>query len=250
MNETIGTTSLIEIRDFLGAHQCAPAPWENPKNVIDRFYTALCEKRNDERFWAGLKDLMNRLEDRRFDAAAMRGSEALHDATMEKLLDDLRAALDPGGGVRLRTWLNKSLGATAILAFLLLGTSLGCFGGNGNDDSASVAASDDDFAVDDDSSITDDEAACEEAADNGVTGVDSVVYCDLVDIIMTADISNSTKTELLDCLPGLGAEYREYLLELFQSPDMTDQDIADYLEQMMSYGDVCDPYYPGDDDDH
>jgi hypothetical protein len=45
------------------------------------------------------------------------------------------------------------------------------------------------------------------------------------------------KQELLSCLPELDAAYRANLLETFL--DMTDEQLAEHLQDMVSYGGIC-----------
>ena len=228
MNEDTRTTSLMEIREFLGDHQYDAAPWDNQKRVVGQLYDALNEKKDDQLFWTDLKSLVSRLEDRRFDQTIFSNSTAFQNATLDQLLDDLRRSLGDGDGgsgggnnSSLKQWAKKSISATALFSFLLLGVAVGCNEDDGDDK---------------------DGALCAEAEEEWITGQEGEVYCDLVDIIRTADIPNSTKEILLDCLPYLDAAYREEILEMFES--MTDQEIADYLINDDMF---CDN--GGDDDD-
>jgi hypothetical protein len=210
MNGMTTATSLIDIRDFLSEHRCAASPWEHPDRVVDRLIAELRERRHDEAFWADLRDLVERLEDRRFDATAFRGASALRGATVDRLLGELRISLGnggppPGGASGVRAWAKKSLGTTALFALLLLGVAVGCREGDDDDNAAQ----------------------CDEAGLYGIPDDEQGVYCDLVDIIQSADISNATREQLLSCLPDLDAAYREYLLDLFQT--MSDDQIASYL---------------------
>ena len=297
----MNTTSMIDIRDFLTTHGCMPAPWESTQGVIDRFYLALSERHDDRVFWSDLKDLVSRLRDPNFNQAAMRGSQALSDIKLGKLIDELSLAVDQErisvksiaarkttdkDGTLVRRWVSHSITAAALLAFLLLFSATGCTGcakqdkdadSNGDndaqvDDDNSTADDDiqdddaspqdddatpqdddatpqDDDATpqDDDSTPADDDAValhlCEEAAEHNFTGHNGEVYCELVDIILSADIDESIKQTLLDCLPYLSPYYREQLLDMLDS--MSEEAINAYLED--NYTDICN-YYP--DDDH
>ena len=233
MNEEARTTSLMEIREFLGNHQYDAAPWDNQKRVVDQLYDALNEKRDDLLFWTDLKSLVRRLEDRRFDQTIFSNSTAFQNATLDQLLDDLRRSLGDGDGGSsggnnsdIKRWAKKSISATALFSFLLLGVAVGCNEDDGDDK---------------------DSALCAEAEDERLTGQEGEVFCDLVDIIRNADIPSVTKMELLECLPELDATYREEILEMFQS--MTDQEIADYLTSDYMLCDDGDDDYSDDDDD-
>jgi hypothetical protein len=229
MQAQVHPTSLGTIREFLAGHGCAPAPWATPKEVVSALHKSLKERRSDEAFWADLKNLAVRLEDRRFNETALRGSDALGGSTVDGLIEDLRTSLGDGsgngGGANFKRWLGHSVGATALLAFLLLGTVIAC----GDDD-------------DDDSSS----AVCAEADAEGFEGDEADVYCELIEIIETSDIDETLKDELLECLPGLDATSREGLLDSFEG--MTDDQIAEELDG--AYWFVCDDDPYGDDDDH
>jgi hypothetical protein len=143
------------------------------------------------------------------DLSRLGSCEAFGYATVDKLLDDLRADLRGNTAsvpVSWKTALSSSLRATSLAAFLLLGT---------------VAASCSD----------DGGGPCGEATANGVTGDNAVVYCDLVDVINDSGLSGADKTALLDCLPSLDAAYRQQLLDSFQSMD--DAAISAYLQDML-----------------
>jgi hypothetical protein len=219
MPPTVAATTLVEIRDFLRRRSCAPAPWETPQGAVDRLRAALAAKRDDELFWRDLKDLTRRLEDRRFDRTALRGSQALGEAATDQLLDELRAALDGDGPNALpaerpaRNGGGRALAGVALLGFLLLGAALGCDDGESD--------------------------LCGDAIAAKIPGDDGVVYCELMDIIRRADISKADKHYFMECLPDLDATYRAHLLHLFER--MSDHDIAAYLE----YNDIC---WPPDDD--
>jgi hypothetical protein len=244
------TTSLFEIREFLAAQNCAPTPWEKPEGVVERLYAALADKKGDERFWHELKALLARLEDRRFNAQALAGSEALPAATTDEIMDDLRAALGMSDGLRMKRWISRPIGTAAILAFLLLGSAVGCKDSGDDDDTAAAAEADDDddaYYGNDDDATGDDDAVCQQAQWENFTGKEGQVFCELIDIVEEANIASWAKEILLDCLPELGATVRANLLEQFQT--MNDEQIVDKLEDLVDYGGPC-YYYYGDDDDH
>lgn len=225
------TTSLIDIRKFLRAHGTDLPPWEKPKRVLESLYADLRNKRNDNRFWTDLRQLMRDLEDHRFDPEALRGSETLKDATLDTIIQDLRAELEGApskGGIG--KWIAGSVTGSALLGFLLLGYSVGCYGGSDDDD---------------------DKNYCLDAEENDIPDSEADTYCELVAYIYAADISDEDRATLLDCLPGLDAGYREALVEQFQ--DLNDEQIAVVLESMLDNGILCsddsdDDYWT--DDDH
>jgi hypothetical protein len=211
-NENSHTTSLLEIRRFLEAEKAMPAPWAEPDESLESLYALLVARKDDPRFWSRLQELVQRLEDHRVDLSRLENSEAFGYATVEKLLADLRTDLHQNDGTAPLSWkkaLSLSLRATSLAAFLLLGTATAACG----DDSASGGP-------------------CAEATENGVTGDDAVVYCDLVDVINGSDLSGEEKADLLDCLPDIDAEYRQSLLDSFQT--MNDAEISAYLQDMLN----------------
>ena len=240
MDQRVQATSLLEIREFLSTHHCVPAPWESPKDVAEHLYGALCAKREDQKFWFELQDLVNRLDDLRFDRAAFDGADAFRGTTLSHLMTDLRNSLDGGSrGGGIRRWASRSLCVAALFSFLLLGVAAGCSNDSGddddNDDSAAMPADDDTAYLFD---------SCPQADAEGILGYDGEVFCVLIDIINAADLPAATKNDLLECLPQLDADYRADLLEVFQT--LTDEQIADYLSNPTVF---CENPSTGDDDD-
>ncbi len=242
MNKTYGNTTLHEIRHYLDRHGGAPPAWSDARAQVDALYTLLRERRGDERFWKGLSGLAVRLDDARVSPALIEGSEVLGGVTVDQLIDDLRASLPAhGAGPRdTRSWTASSVGITALAAFALLGTSLGCDplgAGPGAKDSGVPNGSLQPYE-----NI---EEACEEAIEAGVDGLwDAAVYCEIVEIIEGADVGENLKTFLLDCLPEYARDEREDLLDAFVDAD--DAELVEMLEDMA----WSSPCYEGDDDDH
>jgi hypothetical protein len=220
------------IRDFLRAERREPPPWASPRRAVDELYDLLRQRRGDDLFWLRLEDLTSRLADSRFSSAALARSEAIDGATADRLLADLRSSL--GGGDAsprsIRDWMGSKMSAAALTGFLLLGTATGC-------------AEDDD---DDNGGGGGGGGLCQDAIDEELSGEEGEVYCDLIDIVESADVSSSVKQDILDCLPELDADYREFLLEQFQG--MSEQQLAEYLEDMVSWNGVCSS--DGDSDTH
>jgi hypothetical protein len=217
MDRAATPTTLQQIRDFLRRENAAPPPWTRPEGSVEALYDLLRLRRDDERFWASLKDLASRLEDRRFDAARLGACEVLGHATLDRLLDDLRASLDAPGKPRLPDWLRSGVSAAALMAFLVLGTATACA-------PADPAGTED--------------GTCGEAIANSIPAGEAGTYCELVEIIKAAAITAETKQILLDCLPDLDAAYREELLDQFVNS--TDEQIASILDAMTSLHGTCD----------
>ncbi len=105
-----------------------------------------------------------------------------------------------------------------MAAFALLGTSLGCDGSG---------------------------PGCEEATEVGISNLqERSVYCEIVHIIEDADVYDTMKANLLDCLPSYSRDERKDLLDEFLAAD--DDDLVELLEDMA----WSSPCYDGSDDDH
>ena len=241
------TTTLGTIRSFLRAERREPPPWAPPTRAVDELYALLRERRDDDLFWARLRDLAERLQDHRFSSEALARAEAIDGNTVDRLLDDLRASLDGNEEQRrtLKDWLGSAISGAALAGFLLLGSATACE--EGDDDTGADSDADSDSDSDSDSD-TDNYDTCAAAITEGFTGETAEVYCDLIVIINDADISASDKQELLDCLPELDADYRQWLLEHFDT--LTEQQIADYLEDMVGPYGLCSSGSDSDTDTH
>jgi len=234
------TTTLSTIRDFLRAERREPPPWAPPTRAVDELYAMLTERRDDDLFWARLGDLASRLADRRFCSAALARVEALDGATVDRLLEDLRASIGGASEPRrtLKDWLGSAISVAALTGFLLLGTAAGCAEDDDDQGSDSDVDSDSDSDSDTDSDTdTDTDDLCDEAIGHGFSGAEGEIYCDLIEIIEEADVADWIKQQLYECLPELDADYRANLLEQFQS--MSDAELAAYLQDMVAYGGVC-----------
>ncbi len=223
------TTSLREIRDFLANQGTDLPPWSAPTTSVDRLYQLLRERREDEAFWTDLAGLTRRLERTQRAPLHVDGSDVLSAAVVDQLLSDLRADLpdDTAAPPSARGWIRSSVGFSAIAAFVLLGTSLGCDETAGGD-------------------------ACDAAADEGITdATEQTVYCDLLDIINASEMDPDLRSDLLACLPELAATERADLLDQFELA--SEGELADLLEEIAS-SEQCDGAGSGDqdwvDDDH
>jgi hypothetical protein len=231
-------TSLMEIRRFLTEEKAAPAPWAAPQTSVESLYALLVARRDDAVFWSRLRILAMRLEDNRVNLSRIRHSEALGYATVDKLLSDLRADLLSVNGPARISWkqvLSGSLRATSLAAFLLLGTATASCGDDDDGGNAGDASADTD--TDTDTDADGGTALCDEAIAEELVGEEGQVFCDLVEIVNSADLSGEQRAALLDCLPNLDAAFRETLLETFES--MSDTEIAAHLSQMLGSGGIC-----------
>jgi hypothetical protein len=220
-NATSETTTLIEIRDFLKRSGHAPAPWATPEAAVEQLYETLSRRRDDELFWADLKDLAARLEDRRFTPPRIPGSQALGVAVTDGLLRELQVSLPPTNGTRrpLGDWIRSRLSAAALTGFLMLGAATACDDGG------------------------DGESCSDDPADHGIEGEGATVYNALVDVINESELAHSDKCLLYECLPELDAPFREMMLEEFQT--MSDEDLALSLDGLV---DGCEELMDEDED--
>lgn len=215
--ESTTVTSLIDIREFLKGEGAATKPWLGAESVVDSLYALLRNRTEDSAFWSRLKDLTRRLEDHRVGSSKLRAGEVLGGVTIDRLIDDLRHGVSAGGPPLgpVRRWVGSALCSSALLGFMVLGTALGCDDGGDEE-----------------------ERTCEgDVAKHGVAEGEQADYCALFDIIQGSDLSAADKEELLDCLPGIDSEAREWWLEYLQNASA--QEIADYLEGMLSPCNVC-----------
>ena len=238
------TTSLHHIRAFLDRHGASTPAWSEPERALDALYDLLRARRDDPAFWADLADLTRRLDDDRVRPELIDGSEALGLESVDHLVAELRAALPTvdRGPRTAREWVGAGLGLGALASFFLLGASIGC-----------PAPIHPDVNDDDDDDDSTEYTPCAEATDAGIQDeAEQQVYCDLVDLIESAEIPPNIRDELLDCLPLLGAELRSELLDEFENA--SEEELADLLAQLAASEDCGgggdDDTTPWDDDDH
>lgn len=225
MRQTTNThTSLSDIRNFLADENVAPPPWSSPGTAVESLYRLLEARRGDSVFWSNLKNLSFRLRDARFNANALDRSDVLVGVTLNRLIDDLRYELGIQRPIKTTSFkgLRSSISATALTGLLFLGLATAC----GSDDS-------------NDNDDNDDNSCEQEAEDYGLSGDDALNYCELVDIINEADLSQSDRSALLECMPDLDGWERSYLLDQFQNA--SDEEISDILEDILGPCDMCDP---------
>ena len=99
-----------------------------------------------------------------------------------------------------------------MAAFLMLGLAVAC-GQEGVEDSGPES-----------------DPSCQEASDNGITGDDSDLFCQLVDMIEASGLSSSDKEALLECLPEMGVSQWELLLTNWAAMD--DHEVAEQMENL------------------
>ena len=183
------TSALTEIRAFLRSSGVQVKPWEPPQAAIEALYTTLKERSDDGVFYSNLRILASNLNKTYFNPEPLPGAHVLGDATVGQLIDDLQADLKKGGTEGgIRQWLSKPIRATSIAGFLLLGFVTAC------EDGTQVELTEEEIAMCEDDGIPEDECA---------------VYVDLVEIVQSADIDNSTLQDILACLPELDAELQK-----------------------------------------
>ncbi len=217
-------TTLQTVRSFLSAESTEPAPWAPAGAPLDSLYALLRARRDDTAFWASLSDLLTALKDDRVRPDLIDGSELVDHASMRELLAALRELVPAGSSAppTARSWLAGSNAVQGLVGFLLLGTAVGCPPVRDDDDSA--------------------EPLCDEATEEGITGEEGQVFCDLVEIIQDSSIASTSKADLLDCLPELAVARRVQLLAMFQ--DLEGEELADALYKLQ-WGECG----AGDDDD-
>lgn len=205
-------TTLAAIRDFLRRAGAGVAPWSTPASAIDGLFALLESRRDDDRFWIELENLVRRLEDPRFDPGSPGGLAIIGShrtaAIVARLRHELPAHSSGSPRSQMLRWLRSTATAPAMLAVLLLGSAIGCA-----------------------------DSCKEEAAHHGIEGEEADVYCELVGLINDADIPWNIKVNLLDCLPELDAEERLRLLRAFEWA--TEDELAAILEEVSTSW-ICD----------
>jgi len=206
------TTSLTEIREFLSRGGCAPTPWSSADAAVEHLYEVLRRQRGEESFWCDLRDLTNRLEDRRFRPSKLGGSGTLGPAVTESLLAELRASLPPVNGSPhpFGGWLRSKVSAGALAGFLLLGTAAACSDGDG--------------------------LCRDDAESHGLMGEEATVYNALVGIVNESSLTLDERCTIYECLPDLDATYREGLLQEWQTLD--EDEISWRIDTLLSLCEV------------
>ena len=188
---------LHDIRRFLSPYGQDPHPWAPSEDALDRLYQILQEREGDDAFWRDLAGLVRRLEDRGVNPVILAGSEVVGRDAADALVQDLRAALrlsGVGSGGR-AAFARNCRRPTPLAGFMLLGLAVAC-------------------------KDKEPEELCAEAQEQGLSEDDGQVYCDLVDMIDAADLSDSERERLMECLPEMSAsEWEELLSDWSQMGD-------------------------------
>jgi hypothetical protein len=217
-------TTLADIRLFLVEQRCGSPPWSTSEATLDGLFGLLVRERESDRFWDRLAGLTRRLQDRQLHRDLISGSDVLGNHTTDDLLRALRVSLRAHQGQRPGVgFARDQRNPQSMAGLVLLGLAVAC-GGDKADDTA--ASSDDTSASQSDDSGgsgTDDsglgDSACQEAADNGITGADSEIFCQLVDLIEASGLSEADKQALLDCLPDMLSVQWQVLLDNWAKMD-------------------------------
>jgi hypothetical protein len=206
-------TTLSDIRSFLAIQRHGPPPWSPSEAALDGLLGLLVEKQESDLFWEQLAELSRRLQDRQLHRELVTGSDVLGFHTTDELLRALRESLRAHQGEqRGSPFARQQSNPRSIAGLLMLGLAVAC--GQPGEDSGSDEGDD----------------ACQEAADNGITGEDSDLFCQLVDMIEASGLGSSDKEALLECLPEMGVSQWELLLTNWAS--MADQEVEEQMENL------------------
>ena len=87
--------SLLRVRGFLFEYGMPIVPWAPASEVLDQFYELMHSRSGDDRFWQGVRDLIEALQcdlQERLESDAQ-DNEILTVATHRRLLDEIRNQL-------------------------------------------------------------------------------------------------------------------------------------------------------------
>jgi hypothetical protein len=211
--------TLVQVREFLTAHDVDVAPWADPQAPLDALSRLLRARRDDDRFWADLAALTRRLRDARVRPELVEGAEVLGNASIDHLIGALRRHL--GEDQTARAWATGQRSAPALAAFLVLGAAFAT--GCGKADTAAPAPTTT-------PPPTTDTEPCAEAVAEGLVDDEASVYCELIDLVRASDLSTAMQSDLIDCLTDLAAAEREAWLAEFQSA-ASDAELEELLYQ-------------------
>jgi len=216
------TIPLHEIREFLARHGRDVPAWSATSAPLEALYALLADRRDDEVFWRDLASLVARIEDTRVRPDAL--ADAFGASEVNRLVRDLRAELPTESGQprTMRTWA-KTLGATALAAFFVLGAAMGC------------------------EPFDPDSAECDAAIEFEIPQDEQTVFCELVEIVEDASPAQWVIDTLMECIPSLAEDQREDLLDEFASA--SDDELADLLFDLATSPD-CDDDWDDNYNDH
>ena len=215
-------TSLHDIRRFLSRHGHGAQPWNSSGEALDQLVGLLQDRAQDQTFWKDLSELVHRLEDRRVSSALLSKHDVVSPEAVDALITAIQEALGPQDDRHSsRTaYARTCKTASSMAGFLLLGMAVAC----GSDDA-------DDTGKDDDAGSTE---ICAEAEEHGI-GVDaSEIFCELVDMIEAADLNQTERDDLMDCLPEMSEEEWADMLSDWSS--MSDDEVR-YEMRVLSWTD-------------
>ena len=216
------TIPLHDVRAFLTRYGHDVAAWSSAAAPLDALYAMLADRRDDEVFWRDLTVLTRRIEDARVRGDA--AGSALGATQVDQLLDDLRAEIPVQSTPQrsVRSW-TRTLSATALAAFLVLGASMGC------------------------EPFDPESAECDAAIEYEVPQGEQTVFCELVEIVEDTAPASWVHDTLLECIPSLAADDREDLLDDFVTA--SDDELADLLFELATSPD-CDDDWSDNENDH
>jgi len=214
-------TTLSELRSFLIAQDIAPAAWSPGQDVLDAMYAALRTRRDDDVFWAEVRGLLRRVEDRGIRTALQGKAEVLEPETIDALVRALRISL-PATHQADTGW--KSMGRLRPLAaFLALGLAVGC----------GDKATDEDDGDDLGGSGSGSSDLCEAAQTYVQTGDRAEVFCELVEAVQGSELSTSDQNALIECVADQFSEAQmQEVIDAFEALE-DDLALAEYVDGLL-----------------
>ena len=198
-------TTLSELRSFLMDQGIAPAAWSPGQDVLDAMYAALRTRRDDDVFWAEVRGLLLRVEDRGIRAALQGKAEVLEPETIDALVRALRISL-PASHQSNPGWQALSR-LRPLAAFLALGLAVGC-------------------------GDKDEDEDCSAADDHGFSDDQAETFCDIVEVVEGSQLSSGDQADAIECIAeGYSEMEMGVLLEAFDG--MSDSALATYLEDLL-----------------
>ncbi len=221
MNRT-KTVPLHDIRSLLSRYGHDVPAWSSTAAPLDGLYALLADRRDDEVFWRDLASLTRRIEAARDHSDP--SIAALGATRVDELLTDLRAEIPVAAPTQrsASSWA-RTLSATALAAFLVLGASMGC------------------------EPFDPETAECDAAVEFQVPQDEQTVFCELVEIVEDTAPASWVHDTLMECIPTLAADDREDLLDDFVNA--SDDELADLLFELATSPD-CDDDWSDNENDH
>jgi len=215
-------TTLSELRSFLMAQGIAPSAWSPGQDVLDAMYAALRTRRDDDAFWAEVRGLLRRVEDRGIRAALQGKAEVLEPETVDALVRALRISL-PASHQADTGWTSLRR-LRPLAAFLALGLAMGC---------GDKAVDEDDEEPDLMGGDSGSSELCEAAQTYAQTGDRAEVFCELVEAVQGSELSTSDQNALIECVADQFSESEmQELIEVFETMG-DDQALAAYVDGLL-----------------